>query len=286
MGGPNDSAPSLITPNNQSNLSQSYTYNSFLGVTSATGPNSSTVTTAFDSYTRPTSTTSPHGAVTDYTYNNAERTATATTNGRWTRTTTDGLGRTIKVETGYGATTVSTVDTEYDSCGCSPLGKVKRVSQPYAPNGTVYWTVYSYDCLGRTVSVTQPGNSGASTYVYEGNTVTMTNPAGKWKKYTTDALGNLVQVTEPDPALGNVQTNYTYNRRGQLTLVSMPRGGSCEMSGSIPLASVREKMIPLLPIRGGQQCRFQVNQWLRESVWLCRGVGSGPPYFTWAACGG
>jgi hypothetical protein len=39
----------------------------------------------------------------------------------------DGLGRTIKVEAGYGTTTVSIVDTEYDSCGCSPLGKVKRI---------------------------------------------------------------------------------------------------------------------------------------------------------------
>jgi len=72
------------------------------------------------------------------------------------------------------------------------------------------------------VSVAQPGNTGTTTYVYEGDTVTVTNPAGKWKKYTTDALGNLVQVTEPDPALGNVQTNYTYNARDQLTLVSMP----------------------------------------------------------------
>jgi hypothetical protein len=79
----------------------------------------------------------PTGAVTSYTYNNAARTATATTNGGWTRTTTDGLGRTIKVETGHGSTTVSIVDTEYDSCGCSPLGKVKRTSLPYAPGGTV-----------------------------------------------------------------------------------------------------------------------------------------------------
>ena len=120
-------------------------------MTSATGPNSSTVTTAYDAFARPTSTTSPHGAVTDYTYSNPERTTTATTNGRWTKTTMDGLGRTVKVEAGYGTTTVSIAETEYDSCGCSPLGKVKRVSQPYAPGATVYWTTYSYDCLGRTV---------------------------------------------------------------------------------------------------------------------------------------
>jgi len=126
----------------------------------------------------------------------------ATTNGHWVKTTMDGLGRTIKVETGDASGTVSIVDTEYDSCACSPVGKVKRVSQPYAPGGTVYWTTYSYDCLGRTLSVTQPGNSGTTTYVYEGNTVKVTDPVGKWKKYTSDAVGNLVQVTEPDPGGG------------------------------------------------------------------------------------
>jgi YD repeat-containing protein len=78
------------------------------------------------------------------------------------------------------------------------------------------------------VSVAQPGNSGATTYVYEGNAVTVTDPAGKWKKYSTDALGDLVQVTEPDPALGNVQANYTYNLRNQLTQVSMPRGAATQ----------------------------------------------------------
>jgi YD repeat-containing protein len=76
--------------------------------------------------------------------------------------------------------------------------------------------------------VTQPDSSGTTTYVYEGNTVTVTDAAGKWKKYTTDALGNLVQVTEPDPSLGNVQTNYTYNLRNQLIGVSMPRNGTTQ----------------------------------------------------------
>jgi len=79
----------------------------------------------------------------------------------------------------------------------------------------------------RRLSVTQPGNTGTTAYVYEGNTVKVTDPAGKWKKYTSDAVGNLVQVTEPDPG-GEVQTYYTYNLRNQLTLVSMPRGATTQ----------------------------------------------------------
>jgi hypothetical protein len=58
---------------------------------------------------------------------------------------------------------------------------------------------YSYDCLGRTLSVSLPGGSGTTTYAYQGNTTTVTEPAGKWKKFTPDALGNLIQVTEPNP---------------------------------------------------------------------------------------
>ncbi len=214
--GTNNAAPGVITPNSESNLAESLSYTSFLGVASDTHPNSATSSTLYDADARPTSSTSPHGATTTYTYNNITNppTTTATTNGHWVRTSMDGLGRTIKVETGDASGTVSIVETEYDSCACSPVGKVKRVSRPYAPGGTVYWTTYSYDCLGRTLSVAQPGNTGTTAYVYEGNTVKVTDPALKWKKYTTDALGNIVQVTEPDPGGGaDVQTYYTYNFR-------------------------------------------------------------------------
>jgi YD repeat-containing protein len=61
------------------------------------------------------------------------------------------------------------------------------------------WTEYPYDALGRTTRIDLPGGTGATTYAYAGNTVTVTDPAGKWKKYTTDAMGNLVRVTEPLP---------------------------------------------------------------------------------------
>ena len=58
------------------------------------------------------------------------------------------------------------------------------------------------------MSVTAPDGSRTS-YAYSSNTVTVTDPAGKWKLFTTDVMGNLVQVQESDPALGTVSTNYT-----------------------------------------------------------------------------
>src|SRR5206468_12543437 len=76
---------------------------------------------------------------------------------------------------------------------------MKRTSQPYAPGGPIYWTTYTYDGLGRTIAVQSPDGASTTTYSYQGNTTTVTDPAGKWKKYVTDAMGNLIQVIEPDP---------------------------------------------------------------------------------------
>jgi YD repeat-containing protein len=118
------------------------------------------------------------------------------------------------------------VDRQYAPCACSPLGRLWRVSQPYAPGGTVYWTTYSYDSLGRVTQIQHPDNSGVTSYVYEGNTVKVIDPAGRWKKYTLDAFGNLIQVTEPNPSGGaDHQTYYAYNLRNQLVQVQMPRDG-------------------------------------------------------------
>ncbi len=148
-----------------------------------------------------------------------------TTNGRFVRTTVDGFGRPRLTESGYGTTVVSVVENEYQPCACTPIGKLYRTSRPYAPGAsTKYWTTYTYDALGRTVSVVAPDGASTTSYVYEGNTVLTTDAAGKWKRFTQDAVGNLVQVNDPNPAGGaDYVTTYTYTAFDQLTGVSMPR---------------------------------------------------------------
>ncbi len=109
---------------------------------------------------------------------------------------------------------------------------MKKVSQPYAPGGTVYWIEYTYDALGRTTSVKAPDGQSTTTYLYQGNTTTVTDPAGKWKKSTSDVFGNLLQVTEPNPAGGaNLEAYYAYDMLNHLTGSSMTRGSTTQTRG-------------------------------------------------------
>jgi RHS repeat-associated protein len=222
----NYAAPDVITLNGDSKSNQNMTYSGWLGLSTITGPNNTTVSTTYDSFARPATSTSVFGAVTNYGYSagTVPYVTTATTNGHWTQTTLDGFGRTMKSVRGYASNKVSEVDTVYGSCACSPIGKVGQVSQPYVPGNTVYWTKYTYDGLGRTLTQVAPDGASTTTYAYSGNTTKITDPAGKWKKYTYDVFGNLKQVNEPNPASGaDYVTTYTYDLLNHLTQVSMPR---------------------------------------------------------------
>ncbi|MDQ1637076.1 MAG: hypothetical protein QOF62_415, partial [Pyrinomonadaceae bacterium] len=108
------------------------------------------------------------------------------------------------------------VDTQYDN-----MGRAFRVSSPYRSTGCTSalnpsgrWTTSGFDALGRVTSVTTP-DSAVVTTSYSGNTVTVTDQAGKTRKSVTDALGRLTQVYE-DPNGLNYLTSYTYDVLGNL----------------------------------------------------------------------
>ena len=224
---PNSGLPQVLIPNGNGDLQTTVQYASFWAVQSVTGPNSAQTTTNYDSWGRPSDSTTADGAKTTYTYSYNPNVQLATNDtGQWKKTILDGFGRVTSVQTGHDTTTVSQVDTQYAACACSPLGKLWRVSLPYAPGGTQAWTTYTYDGSGRTLTITKPDGASVTRYAYSGNNTTVTDPAGKWKKFTTDSFGNLTMVTEPDPnnlPSGTVATNYTYNEVNQLMNVDMPR---------------------------------------------------------------
>jgi RHS repeat-associated protein len=230
-GTTNYAVPSAMTT---INLSTTMNWTGALGLSSASGPNGEGASINYDTLARPQSSVSPYGATTTYQYNDPSPPTSGNlpwrqtkTNGHWTKTTLDGFGRTLKTETGDDTNgTNSVVDTTYAPCGCTPIGKMNQTSMPHAPNATVYWKTYTYDGLGRTVSATEADGTSTTTYAYQGNTVQITDPAGKWRKFTMDAFGNLTSVLEPDPLnqpSGTLNTTYAYDMLSHLTTVTMPR---------------------------------------------------------------
>jgi hypothetical protein len=197
--------PDSLTPNGTTSLQTQASYNPVgLAPTSVAGPgqtlNNGTSGTAaytsYDSYGRVAYTLAPSqaagqaGAQTNYTYGYASTgwtvtatTANSTSGSHFTTTTMDGLGRTASVQSGTGSTVLSEVDTHYQPCACSPVGKMYQQSQPYLPpNSAPPATTYTYDPLGRTVNVLLADGASHTTYVYQGNFTTIADPAGNWKQ--------------------------------------------------------------------------------------------------------
>lgn len=128
-------------------------------------------------------------------------------------TVTDGFGRTNEAWSRDPQGDVKVI-TIYDG-----LGRVKQTSNPFRPSSeTALYTTSTYDLAGRVTSVTTPDNAVVSTS-YLGNTVIVTDQAGKARKSVTDALGRLTEVYE-DPAGLNYQTTYAYDVLDNLTTVT------------------------------------------------------------------
>jgi RHS repeat-associated protein len=105
----------------------------------------------------------------------------------------DGLGHMTQqqlVDTSTG-NPISTTQFQYDA-----IWRRQASSNPYAPGEAVVWNNVGYDVLNRAISMTPP-SAGGSSANFAGNTVLITDPAGKQRKNFYDALGRLVRVDEP-----------------------------------------------------------------------------------------
>lgn len=125
----------------------------------------------------------------------------------------DQMGRTKETRQYVGGANYIAVRSEYDA-----LGRLYRISNPLGMGDTPVWTTTSFDALSRATSVTTPDNAAVSTS-YSGNSVTITDQAGKARKSVTDALGRLIEVYE-DPAGLNYKTEYAYDVLDDLTTVT------------------------------------------------------------------
>jgi len=126
----------------------------------------------------------------------------------------DGLGRVIEQKNYETASSYIVTQTQYDAAG-----RPFKFSNPYRPlSEGAKWTIQTFDPLGRLISVMTPDNAVA-TMSYSGNTVTVTDPAGRVRKSVNDAHGRLVEVYE-DPSVLNYQTVYSYNTLDSLVKVT------------------------------------------------------------------
>jgi len=132
-----------------------------------------------------------------------------------TVSTFDGLGRTLQVDTRNNTTLVSTAKYGYNSSGQRILA-----SNPFGPSETQINTTFAYDGVGRVTTVTPP-SGGVTQYTYSGNSVIVTDPAGKQRKSYTDAFGRLVEVDEPGmPGMGQAVSHATLQSDGNFVISS------------------------------------------------------------------
>jgi YD repeat-containing protein len=141
----------------------------------------------------------------------------------------DGMGRMIQTQV-YDADNAKTVvsDSYFNA-----QGLVYQQSLPYsvASAGGYYispagqqFTTTTFDDLGRTLTVAQPGGIITST-AYDGLTTTITDPNAHKITRTTDGLGRLVNVKEfSDAATLYATTFYAYDAGDRLTLVTDAKG--------------------------------------------------------------
>jgi RHS repeat-associated protein len=255
--------PETVT--NPLNQPTTIAYDYALGVpTSQTDPNGLPTTFQYDGFGRPTRIGRP-----DQTATRIARTACSSAN-NWCgkgvnslrykvtateRTTADAIIRTEEqffdgldqlrfAHSDSFESGPAMVEVRYDA-----FGRPTQRSQPTYAGGTVYWTSYAYDLLGRLTQETAPaGQSPAvprtTLVTYEGRDVRITDPRGHVTVQTTDVAGLLRQVIDPSPggttvyehkpfgelasitdAAGNV-SSWSYNVRGFVTQTVDPDAGT------------------------------------------------------------
>ncbi len=191
-----------------------------------------------DSLDRLTETDFPDGGKTTVAYNDAPPTPSVTTTKVMNSSqsivsvaTTDGVGHVTQTQLTSDPQGTDTTLTNYDG-----LGRTYKSYNPYRSTSdpTYGSTIYVYDSLGRTTSVTKPDNSVVTTQ-YCGPETLVTDEAAHWRRSKSDAFGRLIEVDEPNSTTATVNvcpgtgepiwiTTYTYDTLNDL--LGVVQGGT------------------------------------------------------------
>ena len=221
----------------ETNVAYTYSYNAVGNRVSVSDASGNLTGYGYDSLNRVTSKADPLGNTWTYTYNA----------GGGLVSTTDANGATIgyTYDTGGQLTLIDYPDPDPDvSFTYNESGQRASMTDGL---GTTAW---SYDDLGRLVSVTDPfGKTVSYQYDANGNRTGLTYPDGKFAAYSYDSENRLTQVTDWEGG----QTGYEYDSAGQLAALARPNGVDSEyvydeagnlielrhLAGSVELASYR-----------------------------------------------
>jgi RHS repeat-associated protein len=175
--------------------------------------------TTYDLLNRVKSLTEANGKVTTYAYDDTNLVTTkevlvdSSGNKGHVETSFDGLYRVKEVRTNDpDPQGVYAVDTTYDG-----KGRKKQVSNPYRlSTETPVWTTVTYDALDRPTQVQAPDMSTVQN-TYSNNQTTVIDEGGNQRRYTYNVRGQMTMVEEPNPTLATpLVTNYAYYGFGPL----------------------------------------------------------------------
>jgi RHS repeat-associated protein len=205
------------------------TWDAALGVlTTNTDSNAATTSYAYDALGRKTSETDAAGNTTTWQYLNTGdpnkqhvriTRPDGSSDGLWSDTYTDGLGRTYKVvKEGPGAGLTYEQDTAYSDA----TERIHQQSLWRQSGDAPLWESYAYDGAGRLVQTTHPdGSFSTIQYAVDASAIPyeiMRDELGHERASWEDAYGNTSQVREQNGADQYI-TRYAYNPLDKLVSV-------------------------------------------------------------------
>jgi len=219
-----------ISSTNALGHTENYTWDGRFGVkTSLTGPNGLTTSWTYDGLGRKTAEIRADGTRTDIKYENDRYNPDGTLKTAgwklYILETSTGAPYKIVYFDSYGRERVVQSpnfngQATYVYSAYNAKGQLSSKSDPYVVAADRKDTVYVYDDLGRTTSVTEP-DGGVTTTVYNGLTTTVTNPKLQTETVVKNSQGKPLYIYN---AISNAIA-YTYDQFGNLATTNATPGG-------------------------------------------------------------